>query len=429
MVTTQHANTRAVQSRPLPAAAFTEEETYRHTRAPVGLASTLIPDAYTSPEFSAIERERVFATSWVAVGTSGQVERTGQTILTEVAGRPIIVTRNRNGELRAFHNVCRHRGTKLLDGTAEVGKTAKIRCPYHSWTYDLDGNCLGTPLFDGSDIPDDQRGVFDMSDVKHFDKADYGLFGIRVEAWGFLVFINLDPAAAPLRRQLGDLPERLAAYRLPEWRVMRRRRYKVAANYKLIGENFMEYYHLPWVHPELMKVSRLDDHYRWQGTGMYTGMCTTPVSANSAAGGWQGLPPLPGLSDADAKAGRFVWLFPNTAIVILPNHVFLMLAQPDGPGRTVEEVDVLTHPDCVNGDDAEAGLDQLEQFWDLINRQDIEIIERVQHGVANPTYEGGRMCYRFEEPLHRFQNMIIDRMVGIDRVPEGDNDTMTPMFR
>lgn len=415
-------------SRPLPAVAFTDESTYRNTRAPVDLASTLIPDAYTSQEFFAIERERVFATSWVAVGTADQVEDTGQVILAEVAGRPIIVTRNKTGQLRGFHNVCRHRGTKLLDGVCTVGRTRKIRCPYHSWTYDLDGRCLGTPLFEGSDIPEDQQGVFDMSAVKGFDRADYGLLPVRVDTWGFLVFVTLDPHAAALTEQLGDLPQRLAGYQLPQWRVMRRRRYDVAANYKLIGENFMEYYHLPWVHPELIKVSRLADHYRWQGPGMYTGMCTTPISRNTEAGGWDGLPPLPGLGDADATAGRFVWLFPNTALVVLPNHAFLLLTHPEGAGHTVEEAMLLAPPDCVGGADAVAGLDQLESFWDLVNRQDLEIVERVQQGIANPAYEGGRMCYRFEEPLHRFQNMIIDRMVGVDRVPAGDDTTMSPMF-
>ena len=411
-------------SRPLPAAAFTDEATYRETRLPVDRAATLIPDAYTSHEFFALERERVFATSWVAVGTTDQVAEPGQLILAEVAGRSIFVTRNRHGELRGFHNVCRHRATKLLDGVCSVGRTRKIRCPYHSWTYDLDGNCMGTPLFEGSDIPPEQQGVFDMSSVRGFDKADYGLFPVRVDVWGFLVFVSLDPQAGSLAGQLGDLPDRLSGYRLEAWHAQRRRRYEVAANYKLIGENFMEYYHLPWVHPELIKVSRLADHYRWQGPGMYTGMCTTPISGNGAAGGWQGLAPAPGLSEDDATAGRFVWLFPNTALVVLPNHAFVLFTHPQGPEHTVEEAVILTHPDA----DAAEELDQLESFWDLINRQDLEIVERVQAGIANPAYTGGRMCYRFEEPLHRFQNMIIDRMVGIDRVPQGDTDTMTPMF-
>lgn len=407
---------------------YTEERTYRGTRAPVELADTLIPDAYSSPAFAAVERGRVFGTSWVAVGTIDQVSETGQVILAEVAGCPLIVTRNRRGELRAFHNVCRHRATKLLDGVSSVGRTAKIRCPYHSWTYDLDGKCLGTPLFEGSDIPADQRGVFDMSDVRGFDKADYGLLPVAVDSWGCLVFVNLDRHAAPLGHQLGDLPDRMSGYRLEEWRAVRRRTYEVAADYKLIAENFMEYYHLPWVHPELVRVSRLADHHRWQGTGMYTGMCTDPISANTDAGGWDGLPPVPGLDPADARAGRFVWLFPSTGLVVLPNHAFALFARPDGAGRTVEETVLLAHPDVLRGDGAEAAVDRLAYFWDLVNRQDIEIVERVQRGIASPAYEGGRMCYRFEEPLHRFQNMVIDRMVGVDRVPEGDDVPMQPMF-
>ena len=414
--------------RPLPAEAFTREATYRQTRGPVGRATTLIPDAYCSPEFHRIEQQRVFAGSWIAVGTVDQVERPGQVLLAEVAERPIIVTRNRDGALRAFHNVCRHRATKLLTADCDLGRSKKIRCPYHSWTYDLDGRCLGTPLFEGSDIPRSQRGVFDTSGTVDFDKADHGLLPVRVEAWGFLVFVNLDPRATPLARHLGDLPHRFAGYRLEAWRARRRRRYDVAANYKMIAENFMEYYHLPWVHPELIHVSRLEDHHRWQGPGMYTGMCTSPVSRNSESGGWDGLAALPTLDEGDATSGRFVWLFPNTAMVVLPNHAFVLFARPAGPGHTGEEAVLLAHPESTAGVDADAGLDQLETFWDLVNRQDVEIVERVQQGIASPAYPGGRLCYRFEEPLHRFQNMIIDRMVGVDRVPEGDEETSTPMF-
>ncbi|MBA2691813.1 MAG: aromatic ring-hydroxylating dioxygenase subunit alpha [Rubrobacter sp.] len=405
---------------------FTREETYRLTRLPVDLASTLVPEAYTSRAFFDIERERVFATSWIAIGYTSEVEAPGDVIVAEVAGRSIIAVRNNDGELRAFHNVCRHRATKLLD--EGCGPQRRIRCPYHSWTYDLDGNCLGTPLFEGSDIPDDQRGIFDMSDVKGFDKDDYGLLPVRVETWGFLVFVNLDPDAEPLANQLGDLPDRFSGYCLEEWRTVRSKTYGADANYKLLGENFMEYYHLPWVHPELVKVSRMEDHYRWQGPGMYTGMCTTPVSQNTDAGGWQGLPPLGSLDREDAESGRFVWLFPNTAVVVLPNHAFVIMARPEEPSRTVEETAILAHPESLEAPDSQKALDELARFWDLVNLQDIEIVERVQKGISNPAYSGGRMCYKFEEPLHRFQNMVIDHMVGTRGIPPGDGEGMSPMF-
>ncbi|MFC5063380.1 aromatic ring-hydroxylating oxygenase subunit alpha [Actinomycetospora atypica] len=411
-------------ARPVDPARFTDEDLYRRTRLPVDLASTLIPDAYTSPEFFALEQDRVFTTSWVAVGVVADVDAPGRCLVVEVAGRSIIVTRNRHGQLRGFHNLCRHRATKLLDGDArEVGRHGRIRCPYHSWTYDSDGRCLGTPLFEGSDVPAGQEPIFDTSIATGFDKADYGLLPVTVDSWGLFVFVNLSTDPEPLATSLGDLPQRFADYRLGEWVPQRRRTYEVAANHKLVGENFMEYYHLPWVHPELNQVSRFSDHYRWQGPGRYTGMCTTPVSRNTEAGGWDGLRPLSTLGPQDADSGRFVWLFPSTALVVLPNHAFVLFNRPVAPDRTVETAVLLAHPESMDDPVAEEGVEQLDKFWDLVNRQDLEIVERVQEGLANPAYRGGRMCFRFEEPLHRFQNMVVDKMVGLDRVPAGDRET------
>jgi choline monooxygenase len=418
----------ALPARPIDPSRFGDEDLYRHTRLPVDLASTLIPDAYTSPEFFALEQDRVFTSSWVAVGLVGDVDGPGRCVVVEVAGRSIIVTRNRHGALRGFHNVCRHRATRLLDADArEVGRRGRIRCPYHSWTYDTDGTCLGTPLFEGSDVPAGEETIFDTV-AQGFDKADHGLLPVSVDSWGFFLFVNLSPDPEPLLTALGDLPQRFADHRLAEWTPQRRRAYDVAANYKLVGENFMEYYHLPWVHPELNQVSKFSDHYRWQGPGLYTGMCTTPVSRNGDAGGWDGLRPLSTLGAEDADSGRFVWLFPSTALVVLPNHAFVLFNRPVAADRTVETAVLLAHPESMDDPDAEEGIEQLEKFWDLVNRQDLEIVERVQEGIANPAYRGGRMCFRFEEPLHRFQNMVIDKMVGVDRVPGGDEDTMTRMF-
>jgi choline monooxygenase len=407
---------------------YVKEETYRYTRAPVEAALTLIPEAYTSPEFYALEQERVFSNSWVVVGCTSQVKNLKDVLVANVGGQSVIVTRNKAGELRAFYNVCRHRGAMMLDDGCATLPAARIRCPYHSWAYDLDGHCIGTPLFEGSDIPEDQQGIFDMGGVEKFDRADYSLFPVRVDSWGFLIFINLNPNATPLTEQLGDLPQRFANYRLEEWVIAREKKFTFKANYKLVGENFMEYYHLPWVHPELIKVSRMEDHYRWQGPGMYTGMTTWPIAQNSEEGGWLGLPPLSGLTDTNPESARFIWLFPNVAINVMPNHSFVMMTQPNGPAHTIEQTWLLCHPESLAAEGAEAQLEQLVKFWTLVNEQDIEIVEKVQAGLSLKPYRGGRMCYHFEEPLHRFQNMIIDKMVGLERVPAGDEAHQTPMF-
>ena len=264
---------------------FTREETYAATRRPVELAQTLVPAAYTSDTFLALERERVFGASWAVAGLVAELREPGDVLVPEIGGRSVFVVRHGDGGLRAFYNVCRHRGTQLLEAGERKVKRF-IRCPYHSWAYDLNGRCIGTPLFAGSDIPPDQQAAFDMEGVKAFDKADHGLLPVAVDEWGPFVFVHLGADPRPLREQLGDLPERVAGYRLDEWEIARVKGYEIAANYKLVAENFMEYYHLPWVHPGLVKVSPIDAHHRWQGRGMYAGFCTSPIAEDTDEGGW-----------------------------------------------------------------------------------------------------------------------------------------------
>lgn len=404
----------------MPPELFAEASTYRATRLPVDYASTLIPDAYTSDAFYASEQERVFGTAWVPVCVTDEVAAPGDFLVVEVAGRSILVCRNREGALRAHQNVCRHRGAQLV--TEPRGTVERFfQCPYHAWAYDLDGTCLGTPLFTPeSGIPDDQRGIFDMSTVREFDKADHGLYPARAAEWGCLVFVCLDPSAPALEDELGDLPERLAGYRLSGHRLIRRVEYAIEANWKLVAENFMEYYHLPWVHPGLVKVSPMSAHHRWQGSGMYMGFCTSPIAANTEEGGWDGLPAMESLGAEDAVSARFAWVFPSVAVNALPNHTFLLLVRPVSAGRTAEVAYLLVPPEAGSTPEAEAAIEELLAFWDEVNREDIAIVERVQDGLANPAYTGGRMCYRFEESVHRFQNMVVDRMLGERRVPAGD---------
>jgi phenylpropionate dioxygenase-like ring-hydroxylating dioxygenase large terminal subunit len=396
--------------RPLPREAFLQADTYAATRLPVDHATSLIPDAYTSHDFHALEQERLFTRTWVPVCLGSDIAGPGDYTVVEVAGRSIIVCRNGSGELRAHHNVCRHRGARLCDG---AGKTERLlHCPYHGWAYDLDGNCRATPHFVPGMLASDAR----------FDRSEMGLHPVRVAQWAFLVFVCLDPSAPRLEEALGDLPARLSGYPLEQFRVTRRREYTIAANWKLVAENFVEYYHLPLIHPALLPVSPVEAHYRWQGRGKYAGLCTWPVGSDTADGGWKGLPPAPGVQGRDAESARFAWIFPTAGISVTANHVFVLIARPEGPERSSESAFILTHPDSeAASPDAEADIDTLIGFWDTINREDIAIVERTQCGLRNPAYTGGRMCHRFEEPCHRLQNMVIDAMLGIECTPAGDD--------
>ena len=215
----------------------------------------------------------------MGVAPASELARPGHLLVRSAGGRSILLTRS--GEsIRGFLNSCRHRGTEFAEADCEVGKT--IRCPYHRWTYSTDSRLVAAPLFDS--LP---RG--------DFDRADWGLVPVRTKTWGPIVFVSLDESTPPLAEWLGDLAIRMAGYGLEEWRPITLPAppdsggaavatssctFDVAANWKLIAETFAEYYHLGWVHPELAKVSRVKDHYRYQGPGMYCGQTTTPVSGD-----------------------------------------------------------------------------------------------------------------------------------------------------
>jgi len=386
---------------------WTTEAAWAGTRLPLDQARSLPAACYADPAFFELEQQRVFGTSWVPVALADQAE-IGRMLVRSVGDTSIVITRNSDGELRGFLNSCRHRGTELADTDCDIG--TMIRCPYHRWGYNLDGVLVATPRFGEAGVED-------------FDPADYPLHGVRIEQWGVLIFACLDPTTMPLADWIGDLDDRAAAYRLHEWRSVESRDITINANWKLISENFQEYYHLAWVHPELAKVSRVEDHYRYQGPGMYCGQTTSPVSSEDR-NDWTAMPPATGLTESDAQSGRFIALFPNVLLSLLPNHVFVLLLQPIAPGVTVETASFLLPPSTP--DVPEADFAATRSFWFDVNDEDIDIVERAQRGLTRGGFTPGRLSPRFEEPLHRFHNMLADRFVGLDRVPSGDPNDHEP---
>jgi choline monooxygenase len=400
------------------ASRYLDPGTYKYSRYPVESAHSLIPAAYHDQEFFKLEQQMVYQRTWVAVGTIDQLKEAGDTLVCDVGGKSVIIVRDQDGGLNAFHNVCRHRGNRLCHKNGNAGK--RLRCGYHGWGYDLKGNCIGTPLFETKELDDNLKKTFDMSHVKAFDKKDFGLLKVRCDQWGFLVFVCLDETAPPLSEHLGDLPQRLKGHHLDKWTTFGSMNFEIKANWKLIAENFMEYYHLPWVHPRLAKTSKVADHHRWQGRGMYCAITTYPLTASDDSD-WLNLEPMSTLNDEDRNSGRFIWLFPNIAVNVMPHHAFIILGTPLAPDLTFERCVLLAPPESL--ETAKPGAtDGVKEFWSTVNAEDIGIVESVQLGLSTTDYPGGRMCYRFEEPVHRFQNMVIDKMLGIPRVPPGDSE-------
>ena len=387
---------------------FTSEEFWSGTRRPLERATGLPPVAYTGDDFFAVERERLFGRAWVAVASASEVAQPGRLLVRTVGGTSVLITRDHGGVLRGFVNSCRHRGTELASEDCAVSKT--IRCPYHRWGYALDGALVATPLFDAVPRLD-------------FDPAEFSLLSVRVEAWGLNVFACLDESTPPLAEWLGDLPHRMAGYGFDDWQVCQKRTFDVASNWKALTENFQEYYHLAWVHPELAKVSRVRDHYRYQGQGLYCGQTTTPVSTDER-GDWLVLPPAPGLDSSDSVSGRFVAVFPNLTLAVLPGHAFVIRLEPLSAGVTREHCTLLL-PGSTAVEQHEAAVEETLKFWIEINNEDIDICERAQRGLSLGAAPPGPLSPRFEEPLHRFQNMVADCMTADSlatglTIPPGD---------
>ena len=387
---------------------FTAEDFWAATRRPLDHATGLPPVAYTGDDFFEVEQRRLFARAWVAVASATEVAEPGRLLVRSVGGTSVLIIRDRDGVLRGFVNSCRHRGTELASEDCTVSRM--IRCPYHRWGYALDGSLVASPLFD--EVP-----------RADFDPAELSLLPVRVEVWGLDVFVCLDEATPPLAEWLGDLPERMAGYGFDGWVVHEKCTFDVAANWKLITENFQEYYHLAWVHPELAKVSRVKDHYRYQGPGLYCGQTTTPVSSDERDD-WLVLPNAPGLDCSDSVSGRFVAVFPNLTLAVLPGHAFVIRLEPLASGATREHCTLLLPSSTPAEQYGDAAAETLK-FWIEINNEDIDICERSHRGLALGGAPPGPLSPRFEEPLHRFQNMVADCLTADSladslRIPPGD---------
>lgn len=388
---------------------WTDDEAWTGTRQPLRSAKGLDPAAYTSAEFFVAEQHRVFEQAWVCVGVADELAGPGRLLVRDVGSKSVIITRNESGALRGFINSCRHRGTELAEVDCDVAGT--IRCPYHRWGYSLDGALKATPFFD--DVPRDD-----------FDRSAHGLHSVRVDVWGVLLFVCLSDATPALADWLGDLPERMAGYDLDSWISRHQQTLDIDANWKLITENFQEYYHLTWVHPELAKVSRVADHYRYQGPGMYCGQTTTPVSGDERDD-WLALPEAAGLDRSDAVSGRFVAIFPNVILSVLPNHIWMMRLDPIAAGVTRETCTMLLP--MSTGTVPDETIAPTKEFWLDVNGEDIDIVQRGQRGLSRGGVPAGPLAPRFEEPLHRFHNMLADCMTSHDlselRIPSGDDPT------
>jgi glycine betaine catabolism A len=342
-----------------------------------GLERTLPREYYLSPEIFAREKERIFCREWFCVGREEELGAPGDYAVKDVAGESILVVRTRDGGLAGHYNVCRHRGSQLVPDGGTGCFAGGIRCPYHSWTYSLEGELRTAPFLEESD------GLM---------RRELSLHPVGVDCWGGFVFVNLTPdeAAASgrtLAAQLGAVPERLRRYPLGELRVARRIVYEVRANWKVMLENYNECYHCGPVHPELCRLvpafrQRGGSELDWErGIPHREGAWTFTSSGTTTRR------PFDGLDDDERVRHKGELVYPNFLLSLSAEHVAAFHVFPQGPDRTTIVNEFLFHP----AEMARPEFDPSDavEFWDLVNRQDWAICESVQRGMTSRVFRSG----------------------------------------
>ena len=358
---------------------------------PVG-ATTLPAPYYTDERYFRREMEALFAATWICAGRVEQVEKPGQYILREPLGESIIITSNAAGAVTAFYNVCRHRGTKLCtDQQGAFGRS--IQCPYHAWTYDLDGRLIGAPH---------------MDEVPHFRKEEYPLHRVHADVWDGHIFINLsrETPRTSLQEQLGGLREKFVPWRMQDLRLGHRIVYDVNANWKLIIQNYNECLHCPNLHPALNKLSHylsgenepLQAAYMGGRMDLRPGVDTLTMSGKCERAF------LPGLSPEDTRRVYYYAIFPNMLLSLHPDYMMVHTLWPVAPDRTINICEWHFHPrelarEAFSAEDAVG-------FWDLTNRQDWHVCELSQAGIRSRAYTPGPYSNR-EDLLYAFDRMIV----------------------
>jgi glycine betaine catabolism A len=346
-------------------------------------ARTMPRERYTSPAILVEESDRIFARHWNCVGRSSALASAGDYMVREIAGESLIIVRDRAGELHAFFNICRHRGTRLCQqASGQFSET--IQCPYHAWTYTIDGRLIGAPH---------------MQDAEDFDKADYPLHSAAVAEWEGFVFVNIARDAEPFDQWFAPMLRRLERYNLSELKVGHRVTYDVRSNWKLVFQNYSECLHCPTIHPELSTVLPYQSGANDLIEGPFLGgfmEIRAPNESATMSGKSCGRLVNPSLAGEDRHRAFYYTLMPNLMLSIHPDYVNYYLLTPVAVDHTRVESEWMFHPS--NEGDARFNPQDAVAFWDVTNRQDWDICERSQLGISSRRYQPGPYSPRESMP-------------------------------
>jgi Rieske 2Fe-2S family protein len=338
-----------------------------------GAARTLPAKYYTSPEIFAAERERVFGTSWLYVGRADEIPNSGDYFLYELFDESVIVVRGADDQIRALYNVCRHRGTRMCENS--TGKfTGAIQCPYHAWTYALDGRLMAAR---------------NMQDAVGFDKNDWPLAQAHIAQWEGFLFVSFANKPESFTTAFASLEKRFEKWHISGLRSAKRHTYELACNWKLVAQNYSECYHCPVIHPQLDKLSPWDSGRNDLGEGPFLGgfMSLRTPGGSMTLDGHTSRPPVGDVRGDDLDRIYYYSIFPTMLLSLHPDYVMAHRLVPLGVNRVRVDCDWLFDPNTMAAADFDPS-DAID-FWDMTNKQDWRVCELSQAGIRSRAYVPG----------------------------------------
>ncbi|MDU8911284.1 aromatic ring-hydroxylating dioxygenase subunit alpha [Aestuariicoccus sp. MJ-SS9] len=351
-----------------------------------------LPNAhYIDPAVYDEEKHALLFSQWAGLGVAADVPEPGDAKPIDFLGMPLLLVRGRDGAVRVFQNICRHRGMILVDAPRKI--EGAIRCPYHSWCYATDGRLVSTPHVGGPG----------HNTHEAIDRATLGLVEVRSHIWRDVVWINVSGDAPAFEVAMADAMARWAEFEQPVYHGGSDSRFQleVATNWKLAIENYCESYHLPWVHPGLNAYSRLEDHYHIEKPGEYSGQGTLVYRQLTNENG-ESFPDFEGLSSKWDTAAEYIAVYPNVLLGVHRDHAFAIVLVPEGPEKTVEHVHLYYARPKTDG-----GLRQRNtQLWKTVFEEDIFVVEGMQRGRHAVGFDGGRFSPAMDSPTHCFHAWV-----------------------
>jgi Rieske 2Fe-2S family protein len=384
-----------VTVRPVPSSPLSRAE-IDAVRRPYRAASLLPGRTYHDPAIHEFELREWLRHDWIVIGRIEDAAEPGTYFVATVADEPLLIVRGRDAELRAFFNVCQHRGTAVVE--EPCGTAVRFQCPYHAWIYDLEGHLVRAKH---------------TEDLDDFSLETSGLKPVRLATWQGFVFVNLDAEARALEAWLGDLPDHLERFDFGALRVAHTEVYEVDANWKFIAENYSECYHCPGIHPQLNQLTPYDLGADFDPDGPWQGgyMELVGDAETMAAGGGHrgGRPVMTGITTADERRIYYYLVWPTTFLSIHPDYLLVHRLEPAGAGHTRVICQWLFESATITA----PGFDPSDAvaFWHLTNQQDWHVCELQQRGTRSSSWVAGRYSNQ-EASVHAFDLMAVDRYAG-----------------